>query len=112
MKSVAVIRVLYDAYSTPPNPASPAESVNSSSFVRSTETPEATAAAGAERTASIARPDGEFRSAVSPAATSATRTTRATPSARSSARSTGPNTGRGIGHPASPLRSQRSWNST
>ncbi len=112
MKSVAVIRVLYDAYITPPNPASPADSVNSSSFVRSTETPEATAAAGADRTASIARPDGEFRRALSPAATSATSTTRATPSARSSDRSTGPNTGRGTDHPVSPFRSHLSWNST
>lgn len=112
MKSVAVIRVLNDAYITPPKPASPADSANRTSFVRSTDTPEAIAAAGADRTASIARPDGEPRSALSPAATTATRTTRATPSARSSDRSTGPNTGRGTDHPESPLRSHRNWNST
>lgn len=112
MKSVAVIRVLYEAYITPPKPASPADRVNSSSFVRSTDTPEAIAAAGADRTASIARPDGESRSALSPAATSAISTTSATPSARSSERSTGPTTGLGTAHPASPPRSHRIWNST
>ncbi|CAM5290456.1 hypothetical protein SNARM312S_07003 [Streptomyces narbonensis] len=47
MKSVAVIRVLYEAYSTPPNPPRPADTVKTRSFVRTTDTPEAAATSGA-----------------------------------------------------------------
>lgn len=112
VKSVAVIRVLYEAYSTPPKPARPADTANSSSFVRTTDTPDAAAASGAERTASMARPQREPRSRVRSATSTPLSSTSASPMARSSPRSTGPATGRGISHPVSPLRSHPSWKST
>lgn len=80
--------------------------------MRITETPEAIAAAGAERTASIARPEGELRSAPRAATAAAHRTTIATPIARSSLRSTGPKAGRGISQPVSPFLNQPIWKRT
>ena len=50
---------LYAPYRIPPSPAIAAEMVKSANFWRAVFTPDASAATGEERTASMARPDGE-----------------------------------------------------
>jgi hypothetical protein len=111
-RSVAVIEPLEIAYSTPPSPAIAEASTKSRILVRGADSPEVTAAAGADRTARIARPDADFsrfftRSPTTPISPSST-TTRT----RGSDVSANPNPSAGSDHPIVPLLNASTWNST